>query len=76
MQSKKFFNVVAAAASNVQQYADSGDFMELFEAGHFDEELEADGHWAGLVRDEGGTLQVVAEFVYDDNADSGCGYWL
>jgi hypothetical protein len=30
------------------------------------------------VRDEGGTLQVVAEFVFDDNADSdsGCGYWL
>jgi hypothetical protein len=70
-----FFNASAAAASNVQHYDESVQFMELFEAGHFDEELEADGRWAGLVRDEGGTLQVVAEFVWDEDADSGCGYW-
>lgn len=61
---------------HAKHYAESCDFMGMFEADSFDEEVETDVMWLGLVRDENGVLQVYAEFVYDEGLDSGKGWWL
>jgi hypothetical protein len=77
---QKFFNVALAQKDDgVEHYAESVDFLGMFEAAHFDEELEAEGHWIGLIRDSGGMLQVVAEFVWEGEVtvghDSGWAYY-
>ena len=69
------------ARNAAQHYEESVDFLGTMEADSFDEEVEDGTRWVGLVRDEQGTLQVYAEFVYDKDADgktldSGTGWWL
>ena len=67
----------ATARSKAQHYDESCEFMGMFEAGSFDEEVEDSTRWLGLTRDDTGILQVYAEFVYDDaDKDSGIGWWL
>ena len=64
-----------------EHYEESCDFFGLCGQDEFDEEVETDGRWQGLVRDEQGVLQVFGEFVYDRDddgvlLDSGWGWYL
>lgn len=66
----------AEQRKNAQHYDESCDFLGMFEADSFDEEVETDVCWQGFVRDEAGMLQLTAEFVYDEGEDSGYGWWM
>ena len=67
----------AQQRKNAQHYERSCDFMCMFEADSFDEEVETDVAWMGFVRDDStGMLELAAEFVYDEGEDSGAGWWL
>lgn len=61
---------------SAKHYERSCDFMGMFDGDSFDEEVETDAMWLGLVREEDGLLHVYAEFVYDEGKDSGYGWWL
>lgn len=62
---------------NAKHYEQSCDFLGMFDADSFDEEVETDAVWMGLVREEDGMLHVYAEYVYDgEGLDSGTGWWL
>ena len=62
---------------HVQHYDESCDFLCLFSADEFDEEVETDERWMGFVRNEQGLLELAAEYVYDgEGEDSGTGWWL
>ena len=74
------FNATATHAqqrATAQHYDESCEFMGLFEAGSFDEEVETNARWMGFVRDADGMLQLTAEYVYDDDAhEAGVGWWV
>lgn len=58
-------------------YDESCEFMGLFDADSFDEEVETDACWMGFNRDEHGMLQLCAEYVYDDaTCEAGNGWYL
>lgn len=61
----------AQLRSSATYYARSCDFMCLFDADSFDEEVETDLYWQGFIRDESGMLQLVAEYIYSADGDSG-----
>ena len=61
---------------HVQHYDESCDFLGMFSADEFDEEVETDERWMGFVRNEQGLLELAAEYVYDEGEDSGTGWWL
>lgn len=66
-----------AQRETAQHYDESCEFMGLFEAASFDEEVETDVCWMGFVRDENGMLQLTAEYVFDAGQyDSGTGWYL
>jgi hypothetical protein len=70
----------AAQRKQAQRYSEL-DFNCLFDSSSFDEEVETDERWLGLVRDENGMLQVYAEFVFDGAVDEdgermGMGWYL
>ena len=65
------------ARANALHYAQSVDFMGMFEAGTFEEEVETDCVWMGFNRGDDGLLELQAEFVYDAvGLDSGKGWYL
>jgi hypothetical protein len=67
------------ARAKAQHYDESCDFLGMFEADSFDEEVVHAGGCLGLNRDDDGILQVYMEYVYDavDTGDeSGTGWWL
>lgn len=66
----------AQLRAHAEHYAESCEFMGLFDARTFDEEVNTDVCWMGFVRDEQGELQLHAEFIYDAaGSDSGKGWY-
>jgi hypothetical protein len=61
---------------DAQYYEESACFLELFEAGHFDEEVDTDIVWMGFIRNESGELELHAEFMYAANGESGWGWFI
>ena len=63
-----------------QQFNNSIDFFELFDASSFDEEVMLRRQWLGYARNEAGELELQACFVYDKKdgevQDSGWGWYI
>lgn len=64
----------AQMRSEAQYYEDSVEFMESFDGDSFDEEVNTDVCWMGFVRNEAGRLELVAEYVYGADGESGMGW--